>query len=102
MAGNERVGPTAVMEAAALLLEAASCEARPQNPESSRKDEMFADELAAANSCRMILKQKGVDEKHRQWLARLFTTRRIVIIPTANALGYFQNQREEAGIDPNR
>ncbi|KAI2511738.1 Zinc carboxypeptidase [Fragilaria crotonensis] len=50
----------------------------------------------------MALEQKGIDDNHRRWLARLLTTRRIVIIPTANALGYFQNTREEDGVDPNR
>jgi hypothetical protein len=29
-------------------------------------------------------------------------TRSIFIMPTANALGYYQNKREENGIDPNR
>lgn len=100
--GNERVGPTSVIEAATLLLEATSCEARPKKPESSYGSSQIGDELAGAKSCRMALEQKGIDEKHRRWLARLVTTRRIVIIPTANALGYFQNTREEDGIDPNR
>ena len=58
--------------------------------------------MADAKSCRITLEQKGINDKHRQWLARLVTTRRIVIVPTANALGYYQNIREEDGIDPNR
>ena len=91
-----------MMEAATLLLEATSCESKPQKPESVNENSQFGDELADAKSCRVALEQKGIDEKHRRWLARLVTTRRIVIIPTANALGYFQNEREEDGIDPNR
>lgn len=90
------------MEAATLLLEATSCEGRPQKPESPDEVARFGNELADAKSCRMALEQKGIDDKHRRWLARLLTTRRIVIIPTANALGYFQNTREEDGVDPNR
>ncbi len=90
--GNERVGPTAVMEATALLLEAAQCEAMPHD----------STDIAAAASCRKLLKEKGIDNAHRKWLARLVTTRRIVVVPTANALGYFRNRREEGSIDPNR
>ena len=32
---------------------------------------------------------------------RLVDTRSIWIMPTANAIGYFQNRREENGVDPN-
>lgn len=85
--GNERVGPTAVTEMAALLLEAAACEA------SGR---------ARDEGCQSRLDGMGVGEASRRWLARLVSTRRIVIMPTANALGYFRNKREEDGIDPNR
>jgi len=73
--GNERVGPTSVMEAASLLLEAASCEALPRSKEK--------DELAAARKCRNALQRKGIDERHRKWLARLVSTRRIVMTPTS-------------------
>jgi hypothetical protein len=90
--GNERVGPTAVIEAAALLLESATCEAKPT----------YAGELEDAKKCRQALKEKGIDDVHRKWLARLVTTRRIIITPTTNALGYFRNIREENTIDPNR
>jgi hypothetical protein len=100
--GNERVGPTSVMEAATLLLEAATCESRPHKSDSPHDASTIGDEMADAKSCRMALGGKGINDKHRQWLARLVTTRRIVIVPTANALGYYQNTREEDGIDPNR
>jgi len=63
--GNERVGPTTMMEFARLLLESyAACD----NP----------------------------------WLQRLVNTRSIVIMPSTNALGYFQDVREENHVDPNR
>ncbi|KAL3924865.1 MAG: hypothetical protein SGILL_000788 [Bacillariaceae sp.] len=96
--GNERVGPTSVMEATSLLLEAAHCEALPRR---DIKVELNK-QLKEAQTCRQALRNKGVDDVHRKWLARLVTTRRIVVAPTANALGYFRNQREENGIDPNR
>jgi hypothetical protein len=93
--GNERVGPTAVVEATALLLEAAQCEALPSSISSDHDEQ-------AARDCRKKLKDKGIDNAHRKWLARLVTTRRIVVVPTSNALGYFQNRREEGLVDPNR
>jgi hypothetical protein len=73
--GNERVGPTSVMQAASLLLEAASCEAMPRNNQH--------EELMLANKCRENLKEKGIDDFHRKWLARLVSTRRIVMTPTS-------------------
>ncbi|GKY96631.1 hypothetical protein MPSEU_000622700 [Mayamaea pseudoterrestris] len=83
--GDERVGPASVMEAAHLLLLAASCEAQ------------------LTSTCQdYLLQVYNVDQTQRQWLARLVSTRRIVIVPTANALGYAQNKREENRIDPNR
>ena len=83
--GDERVGPTAVMETASLLLQAAKCEAD------------------GGTTCRQVLKtEQGISDKQRRWLARLVTSRRIVIVPTANALGYYQNIRTEDGNDPNR
>jgi len=87
--GNERVGPTSVVETASLLLEAASCESQLFN----------SSQLA---SCRRELDQKGIYQPQRAWLSRLVSTRRLVIVPTANALGYYRNQRTEDGIDPNR
>ena len=83
--GDERVGPTAVMETARLLLQAAECEAD------------------GGTTCRQVLKtEQGISDKQCRWLARLVTSRRIVIVPTANALGYYQNIRTEDGNDPNR
>lgn len=108
--GNERVGPTAVMEAAKLMLLAADCESKPRRPSTgqqhsfnSEKSTDWASELQAAKTCRKDLKAlHGMDDVHRKWLARLVATRRIVIVPTANALGYYQNRREEGRADPNR
>lgn len=106
--GNERVGPTAVLEAVDLLLQAATCEALPRialkQAQGTENEDSTAwrQELEKARSCREDLAAQGVDDAHRRWLARLLTTRRIVVVPTANALGYFQNRREENGIDPNR
>jgi hypothetical protein len=85
--GDERVGPTAVVEASYILLRAASCQ------------ELGGEE---ANVCRLEFAGMGISVEQQQWLARLVSTRRIVVVPTANALGYFQNRREEGRIDPNR
>merc|ERR1719464_2324301 len=95
--GDERVGPTSVMEATALLLEATHCEGLPRRSTSSSPSE-----LEEAKMCRQTLKRKGIYDVHRKWLARLVTTRRIVVAPTTNALGYYRNERIEGTIDPNR
>ena len=96
--GDERVGPTAVVEIASLLLESAWCESIPSRP----SDYNDTDIMAQAATCRSDLKGRGVGDAERRWLSRLVTTRRIVIVPTANALGYDRKQRTEGGIDPNR
>ena len=92
--GNEQVGPTAVMEAANLLLWATACESHPRQNTTA--------EWARAAACRSELREFGVDDTHRRWLARLLATRRIVVVPTANAVGYYRAERVEEGIDPNR
>ena len=120
--GNERVGPSSLLEMSELLVEAAYCESLPRmrlkptrlvdDPENgaslnmSEEEEanrMWQKELESAKSCRQDLAtNKGIPSPYRQWLARLVSTRRTVVIPTANSLGYSRDQREEAGIDPNR
>ena len=112
--GNERVGPTSLIEMAELLASSAYCESlprmryHPDSPSSSSEEEknhdeiLWKQEVMSSNMCRQSLEEKGVPSPYRQWLARLASTRRIVIIPTANALGYSQDLREENGIDPNR
>lgn len=96
--GNERIGPTSVMEASHLLLQAAYCESLPRRTTTSSR----GSDLQEAKACRKDLRNKGIDDVHRKWLARLVSTRRIVVVPTTNALGYFRNRREEGKIDPNR
>jgi hypothetical protein len=99
--GNERVGPTAVLEAAQVLLDAATCESLPRY--STQHDSSnWGAELVAAQDCRQNWKDRGYLDSDRKWLARLVSTRRIVIVPTANALGYFRNAREEGNLDANR
>jgi hypothetical protein len=115
--GNERVGPTSLLEMSELLLEAAYCESLPRmkykpkqssgksvtlDNEHDQSASVWEQELMTAKNCRQSLDEKGISSPLRQWLARLVSTRRTVIIPTANALGYARNQREEDGIDPNR
>jgi hypothetical protein len=105
--GNERVGPTAVVEAARLLLDAASCEALPYSIPSSididtEKGAQLLLKMERGQDCRNDLISKGINDDTRKWLARLVSTRRIIIIPSANALGYDRNERTEYDIDPNR
>lgn len=108
--GNERVGPTSLLEMSELLVEAAYCESLPRmryKPTTDEDDEeatkRWQQELTSAQTCRQSLEaEKGIPSPYRQWLARLVSTRRTIVIPTANALGYSRNQREEDGIDPNR
>jgi hypothetical protein len=64
--------------------------------------EQWNQELSTALNCRQYLADRGIPSPLRQWLARLVSTRRTVIIPTANALGYSRNQRAEGTMDPNR
>lgn len=104
--GNERVGPTAVLETAKLLLEAAQCESLPQfiappDPDTEQGSKWLL-QAQQGESCRNKLIQGGITHSQRKWLARLVATRRIVIVPMTNALGYDRNERTEDGIDPNR
>ena len=82
--GDERVGPTSVMEATSLLLESAHCEGLPRRSSLSLSASSLDLELKEAKKCRQTLKNKGIDDVHRKWLARLVTTRRIVVAPTTN------------------
>eukprot|EP00591_Stephanopyxis_turris_P014513 CAMPEP_0195539556 /NCGR_PEP_ID=MMETSP0794_2-20130614/50115_1 /TAXON_ID=515487 /ORGANISM="Stephanopyxis turris, Strain CCMP 815" /LENGTH=704 /DNA_ID=CAMNT_0040673593 /DNA_START=269 /DNA_END=2383 /DNA_ORIENTATION=- len=86
--GDERVGPTVVVETAVLMLDSANCEA--ERDESRRQ------------SCMSDLGNRGIDDFERQWLAFCVASRRIIVLPTANALGYFRGQRMEGNYDPNR
>lgn len=94
--GDEKLGVTVVMETASLLLEAALCESKPRyGPLAS-----FHDEVLHAKQCRDYLRKKGIDDDRRKWLARLVTTRRIVVVPALNALGFDRKERKEASKDP--
>jgi hypothetical protein len=91
------------MEAVHLLLEATTCEALPRIAvKETGNGPAWQEEMQNAHDCRQELAQKGIDDSSRLWLARLHTTRRIMVVPTANALGYYQKTRTENGIDPNR
>ena len=104
--GNERVGPTAVLETLKLLLEVAQCESLPNIPTptniNSPQGSEWLLQIQQARSCRQDLLQEGVTDSQRKWLARLVSTRRIVATPMTNALGYDRNDRTENGTDPNR
>ena len=84
--GDERVGPSATIYTASILVQAANCEIGQQK-----------------QACEYLEKQMGITASdQRTWLAHLATRRDTIIIPTANCLGYIQNRREDAGVDPNR
>ncbi|KAL3943522.1 MAG: hypothetical protein SGBAC_002417 [Bacillariaceae sp.] len=93
--GDEIEGPSVVMEAAKMLLESAACEATP-GPQPS------ASEIQVAKACRVGLGERGINDEKRQWLARLVATRRVVVLPSANSLGYSSGIRDENGINPSR
>jgi len=128
--GDERVGPTSLVEMSELLLESARCESLPRrrfrpsgyyeglddrdgggggsdggaDDRGEEKEDVlrWKNEVVAAQTCRRSLADRGIPDPFRRWLARLVSTRRTVVIPTANALGYARNERTEDGIDPNR
>ncbi|KAL7580141.1 hypothetical protein ACA910_012898 [Epithemia clementina (nom. ined.)] len=100
--GNEQVGPTSVIKAADLLLRATSCLALPRLSVRKETPSEWDGEVAKAMECRKDLEDFGIADKAIWWLGRLVSTRRIVVVPTANALGYYRTEREEDGIDPNR
>lgn len=101
--GDEQVGPTTVLETAQLLMDATMCVAHPRLAIQQTGDaQQWKNEMEIARSCRRDFSARGIDEDHLKWMARLVATRRIVIVPTANALGYYRKEREEDGIDPNR
>lgn len=92
--GDERVGPVAILEVAKLLALAASCE---------------SGQATGSNECNNFY--SNFTARQAGWLARLVATRRIVILPAANAKGYHLNNRYEKyvydngstlSIDPNR
>jgi len=105
--GSERVGPTAVIVTASLLLEAAHCEALPKGnaPTANDEDSTWAkweEQITQARYCRRDLRNRGITDADRKWLARLVTTRRIVIVPTANAEGFYRSLDYEMDISPKR
>ena len=60
-------------------------------------------EAVNTTTCRNdLLSTHGITDEHRQWLARLLRTRRIVLMATANPWGYHRNVRTEYDLDVNR
>ena len=46
----------------------------------------------------LLIRQYG----RSSWSTRMVDTRCIVLLPLANAVGYYLRQREDNGVDPNR
>mmetsp|Transcript_38773 Transcript_38773/g.75696 ORF Transcript_38773/g.75696 Transcript_38773/m.75696 type:complete len:686 (+) Transcript_38773:199-2256(+) len=85
--GDERVGPTVTVETIRLLVLSASC----------------VENKGSGTSCAEMERHTSSAPWTIRWLARLVSTRRIVVLPTPNAWGYALNRRtDEWGIDPNR
>ncbi len=75
--GDERVGPVAMLHVSTLLASAASCEAG-----------------LTVIDCDELYGKHGV--KTVRWLARLVSTRRIVVVPAPNSNGYYNGRRTES------
>jgi len=105
--GSERVGPTAAIVTSSLLLESAHCEALPigKVPTAEDSEELWdkwEEQITQARYCRRDLRKRGISDDDRKWLARLVTTRRIVIVPTANAQGFYRELDYENDMSPKR
>ncbi len=79
-------------------------------PDASRPEVFFSGEVhgnervgptTVMTFAELLLKEYN-KENGNPWIKRLVDTRSIVIMPSANALGYYQNTREENGVDINR
>jgi hypothetical protein len=95
--GDERVAPVALLEMATLLVEAAACQAGLGLHSATGYD---CDDLKKT----LLNDGDSPDDKRNvlAWLARLVSTRRIVLVPAPNSNGYNNGSRTEKGIDPNR
>lgn len=96
--GDEKIGATVVMETVSLLLKAATCESRPRKVSA----DSWVQEVTGARGCRNHLENIGIDNERRKWLARLVSTRRIVVAPVLNALGFDRGEHNEGTKDPDQ
>lgn len=79
----------------------------PERPEVFFSGELHGNEVVGPTTLVEMAKlltraYKRGTKDHNPWLRRLVDTRSIYFVPTANALGYYQNKREENYVDPNR
>ncbi|GMH90771.1 hypothetical protein TrVE_jg6008 [Triparma verrucosa] len=88
--GDETVGPSTVLYLSSLLATASSCVL-----------EHFTDDGDSGSNC-IEWYSLGYVFSDALWLSRLLKSRRIIISPASNALGFSQVKRAENGIDPNR
>eukprot|EP00948_MAST-09A_sp_MAST-9A-sp1_P000994 g994.t1 len=82
--GNERIGPLAAVALADLLLD--------------NKAKINLQKKKITNNSNASISPGNFNP----WLYYLLNTRKLVIMPTANAYGWHHNSREERGVDPNR
>ena len=87
-----------MVEITSLLLELAWCESIPSRILDYNDTYIMAEDEA----CRYVIEGRVVGDAERIWLSRLVTTRRIVIVPIANALGYDRKSQTEDCINSNQ
>ncbi len=120
--GDERIGPTTTLEAMRLLTVLAACvESSSSSSSESRLPWLERDPKLASQLCAGLLDpsdeatvQAGstasngrnsaslLRRRRLLWMHRLVVTRSTIIMPAANALGYYQSRRLEGSRDPNR
>ena len=93
--GNERVGPTATVETARIMLMAADCVERGAK---AGDPDLTCDDLSPEEEAMLTAMDDGGTHSEAElkavrtarllWLHRLAMTRSLIIMPTANALGY--------------
>ncbi|GMH48803.1 hypothetical protein TL16_g00378 [Triparma laevis f. inornata] len=88
--GDETVGPSTVLYLSNLLTTASSCVL-----------EHYTENGDKGANC-VAWHNYGYTFADARWLSRLVKTRRVIISPASNALGFSQTRRAENGIDPNR
>ena len=80
----------------------ASLERNPQRPDVLISGALHGDErvgpLVTLETAKWLLGRY----EHDAWARRLVHTRRLLLVPAANAVGFHQHRREELMRDPNR
>eukprot|EP00940_MAST-03C_sp_MAST-3C-sp2_P001016 g1016.t1 len=91
------------------ITEEASLENDPERPEMFLSGEVHGNERVGPQAVTELAiyllenyEREVNGDASSDWFTRMLRSRSLLIMPTANALGYSLNQREESGVDPNR